>query len=327
MKETPCVLLEAGGYRAVISPETGASVLRLQYLPAKAEIFRYREEVSMDEISSAREIWGLPTLYLPNRFNGGVLKTSDGEYHFPVNETKLGNYIHGFVHKRKHELVSLQTDADSATAVTRFVFDQTDEMYAYFPLDFTISYRFRLSENGLEQEITLTSHAKKALPVSLCTHTCINAPVFANSAENNLRLSVPIVKKCELNERCLPTERLLDVNDWDKEYLKGKMPTLQVLDNDMYTAGMNALFGEPFEGAVIEDLQSGMALCNEVSPEFRFWNMWNHDGDKGYFCPEPMTAMINAPNLSLPQSVTGYAELQNGESFTCWQRFFIRMPQ
>ena len=50
--------------------------------------------------------------------------------------------------------------------------------------------------------------------------------------------------------------------------------------------------------------------------------MWNDGGDKGYFCPEPMTAMINAPNLALDDEVTGYRELKKGETFKCWQRFY-----
>ena len=49
--------------------------------------------------------------------------------------------------------------------------------------------------------------------------------------------------------------------------------------------------------------------------------MWNHGGVNHYFCPEPMTAMINCANLSLPDDVTGYSELKNGETYTCWQRF------
>jgi aldose 1-epimerase len=73
---------------------------------------------------------------------------------------------------------------------------------------------------------------------------------------------------------------------------------------------------------VITDEATVRRIGNEVSPEFKFWNMWNDRGFNGYFCPEPMTAMINSANLSLPREVSGYRELAPGESFTCWQRFF-----
>lgn len=85
---------------------------------------------------------------------------------------------------------------------------------------------------------------------------------------------------------------------------------------------MNSLDGKDFYGAVITDTDTGHRILNEVSKEFKFWNMWNDNGDKGYFCPEPMTAMINSPNLSLPREVSGYTEIARGESFVCSQRFF-----
>ena len=49
--------------------------------------------------------------------------------------------------------------------------------------------------------------------------------------------------------------------------------------------------------------------------------MWNDKGFNGYFCPEPMTAMIDAPNLDMPREQTGYCEVAPGESYEAWQRF------
>ena len=62
--------------------------------------------------------------------------------------------------------------------VTSYTFDKNDEMYSYFPVDFKISYTFTLSENGLLQEIYLTNNSDKALPVSICPHTCLNGPMW-----------------------------------------------------------------------------------------------------------------------------------------------------
>ena len=106
-------------------------------------------------------------------------------------------------------------------------------------------------------------------------------------------------------------------------YTKGVMkPVLHSISNDMYTAGENVLNGNPFNGVIITDLENGRKICNEVSKEFKFWNIWNDKGYNGYFCPEPMTAMINSPNLSLPPEISGYSELAPGEKYSCWQRFF-----
>ena len=309
-KGMKCVKLETEKYLAVVSPETGGAVLRFYDKANRIEIFRYREDCTAKKINEARVLWGLPTLYLANRFDGGVIKTSDGLYRLPINEEDLGNFLHGWVHNRSHSVEETYADEHKAVVKTCFCHDACDEMYKYFPLDFKISYTFTLSdEKGLEQEICLENKSDKMLPVSICTHTCINAPMTEGGREEAMRLCVPAEKKCELDERCLPTERLLELNDWDNEYKNGtKRPTLQVISNDMYTACMNSLDGKDFYGAVITDTDTGHRILNEVSKEFKFWNMWNDNGDKGYFCPEPMTAMINSPNLSLPREVSGRSE-------------------
>lgn len=325
MKGIPCVKLAAGDYEAVVSPEYGASVWRMRDLKKGVEVFRYRDDVSAAEIDRAREIWGLPTLYLPNRFDGGVIKTSDAKYKMPINETLFGNFIHGWVHKRAHKIEKCEAEGDKAVLFTSFTHDSSDEMYRYFPIDFKISYTFELSaDEGLKQTVKLVSMSDKKLPVSICTHTCINAPIKQGGRQKGLRLSVPISEKCELDKRCLPTEKLLPLTSRDMRYKDGIMrPVLHQISNDMYTACDNELDGEKFYGVVITDKDNGVRICNEVSKEYKFWNMWNDRGGKGYFCPEPMTAMINCMNLSLPDEVTGYKELGKGESFECSQRFFV----
>ncbi|MBP3792694.1 MAG: aldose 1-epimerase [Ruminococcus sp.] len=319
-----CVRMQHGKYTCIVAPGLGASVLRLRDEENRIEVFRYNKNASAQQIESEREIWGLPTLYLPNRFEDGIIKTSDGLYKMPINVPDQHNYIHGWVHRRPHVIESIEDSEEKCVLVTSFTHDSKDEMYTFFPVDFKISYTFTLSDEGLRQEISLTNLSDKALPVSLCTHTTINAPMSDEGEEKDLRLFVPVVKRCELNERCLPTQELLALNDWDKEYLTGKMPTLQVIDNDMYTAGTNKLDGEDFYGAYVKDTAKGTLVLNRVSKEFRFWNMWNQDGVNHYFCPEPMTAMINCTNLTLPHEVTGYCELSKGQSYTCWQSFCTR---
>lgn len=321
-KGIKCVKMQSAKYTCIISPSMGSSVLRLKDDENDIEVFRYDENCTAKTINGQREVWGLPTLYLPNRFDSGVIKTSDGEYHLPVNEEKYGNFLHGWVHKRVHEIKCYSTQNRKAVLVTSYIFDENDEMYKYFPVKFKISYTFTLSAKGLLQEIYLTNNSDKALPVSICTHTCMNAPMCIGGREEDMRLFVPIGERCELNDRNLPTEKLLPADSRDKEYLSGKQPTLCNINNDMFTAQTGIYKEKPFYGTVIKDISNGKVICNEVSKEFKFWNMWNDEGDKGYFCPEPMTAMINAPNLSLDNSVSGYCEITMGHTFKCWQRFF-----
>ena len=81
-----CVRLIAGGYEALIAYEVGSNVIRLRDTKNNMEFFRFNPDNTADDIKQSAEVWGLPTLYLPNRFADGVLKTSDAVYHLPVNE-------------------------------------------------------------------------------------------------------------------------------------------------------------------------------------------------------------------------------------------------
>lgn len=321
---TPCIKLSAGGYEAYVAYEIGSNVLRLRDCGRGIDVFRFREENTPEILSASPEVWGLPTLYLPNRFADGTLKTSDAVYHLPVNEPEpYHNHIHGFLHKRKYSVVSQSADENCAIVRTRYLYDENDPFFAYLPLRFSAELTFTLSECGLEHQIAITNLSDKMLPISVATHTTIAAPFLDGADPQDMRLHVPIGKRCELNERCLPTWRLLDLKLSDLEYKNGtKCPVLQNLDNDMYQAEYGKLDGQKFYGVVAEDIRSGRKICYEVSGEYKFWIIWNDKGFNGYFCPEPMTAMIDAPNSPLPAQTTGYRELRPHEVFEARQRFF-----
>lgn len=323
---TTCVKLCAGGYSALVAYEIGANVIRLRDEKNAVEFFRFKADNPADNIKQSAEVWGLPTLYLPNRFADGFLKTSDAVYQLPVNEkAPYNNHIHGFLHKRTHEVVEHNADENSAWLKTRYVYDENDEFFQYMPIKFTAEYTFTLSENGLEQKIKFTNNSDKMMPMSLASHTTINSPFADGSKEGDIRLYVPIGKKCELNDRCLPTEQLIAPSKYDLEYKTGKCPVLTDISNDMYFGEYLDLDHEKFHGVIAEDISTGKKICYEVSDEYKFWIIWNDRGFNGYFCPEPMTAMIDAPNLSLPADVTGYSEVKPNESYETRQRFFTKL--
>lgn len=321
---TPCVQLCAGGYTALVAYELGSKVLRLRNNDKAIEFFRFKDSNSVEELTKSAEVWGLPSLYLPNRFADGVLKTSDAVYKLPVNEkTPYNNHIHGFIHKRCHTLVDYNADEKEAVVRTKYLYDEKDPFFEFFPVKFLAEYTFSLSEKGLDYKWKFTNLSGKMMPMSAATHTAIKTPFADGAKEGEIRITVPIGDKCELNERCLPTEEILSLKKWDMEYNNGnKCPVLQNIDNDMYFAKKMKFDGRDFHGMVAVDKESGKKLCYEVSDEYKFWIIWNDKGFNGYFCPEPMTAMIDAPNLSLPAEITGYKEIAPGESYELWQKFY-----
>ncbi len=322
-----CVKLSAGGYEALVAYELGSNVIRLRDNKNGIEFFRFSDSNTPDDLRQSAEVWGLPTLYLPNRFADGVLKTSDAVYHLPVNEkAPYNNHIHGFIHKRIHEVLENKADDNCAWVKTRYVYDENDEFFRYLPVKFTAEYTFTLSQYGLEYSVKFTNNSDKMMPMSLATHTTISAPFADGGKQSDMRLTVPIGKKCELNERCLPTGITKTPSMYDLQYKTGNMcPVLQNIDNDMYFGETTDLDHEKFHGVIAEDISNGKKICYEVSDDYKFWIIWNDKGFNGYFCPEPMTAMIDAPNLSMPADVTGYREIKPGDSFEARQRFFSKI--
>ncbi len=329
-KGLECVELCAGGYTARIAPGIGSNVLRLHDDVHGVEFFRWDEQNTPDDIRGSAEVWGLPTLYLPNRFADGILRTSDGEYHLPVNEpAPYHNHIHGFLHKRAHDIVAYSANEEGAWLRTAYTYNENDPFFSYFPLPFTAEFFFVLSEYGLEYKFSITNQSQKKLPISVATHTTIAAPFVDGAKEEDIRIQVPVLEKWVLNERCLPTGEILPLDDYDRAYAEGtSCPVKRVVDNDMYTGGKLDRPGRrPMRGVRMLDTASGKGIGYEVSDGYHFWILWNDRGEKHYFCPEPMTAMIDAPNLDLPAEKTGYCELSSGETYYLAQQFYTILPE
>ena len=316
------VLLETGKYEAIVAPFLGSNVLRLYDKQLEIEVFRYKEEFTLEQLTRSPEIYGFPTLYLPNRLAKGVLKTSDARYQFPLNDP-LGNHIHGFLHKREHTLDSYVADAVGASVKTSYTYDEKDEFFQYFPVSFRAEYSFVLNESGLHYEFTMTNTSDKQLPYGVCNHTTISGPMTKDGEPLDMRLYVPVGEKWELGRDCIPTGEFLPETNHDRQYLTGsQIPVKHKIDNDVFFAEEGSYEGNPFYGAIVEDAKSKKKIIYEVCRDFKFWIIWNDEGDKGYFCPEPSTWIIDAPNQPIPADESGYRELAPGESHTLSEHVF-----
>lgn len=318
-----CIELRAGRYLALIAPGIGSNVLRLRDEVNDIEIFRFHTDTAIEKIKQCPEVYGLPSLYLPNRLDGGKLKTSDAAYQLPINEPAFGNFIHGFLHKRPYSVVEVLATEGTAIAKTEYLYDETDEFFQYLPIKFKAELTLTLSEEGLHYEFTMTNLSQQQMPYGVCTHTTMMAPFTSDGKGEDMRLYVPIGEKWQLSDRCLPTGVFMPLDNHDKQYLTGSMvPVKQIIDNDVYYAELGDIDGKPFYGIVATDLASGKEIRYEVCQDYMFWIIWNDWGDKGYFCPEPMSWIIDAPNLPLAPGDTGYDELTPGQSKTMTQHFY-----
>ena len=66
-----------------------------------------------------------------------------------------------------------------------------------------------------------------------------------------------------------------------------------------------SLDGKPFRGAILD--YGVKTVLYEVDQSYRYWYLWNQDPRYGFFCPEPMSWMVDAPIsnclVTLPGSV------------------------
>ena len=319
----PVIEMKAGGYLAIIAPTVGSNIARLRDCKNKIEILRYHKENPMKKLVANPCTYGMPTLYLPNRLNKGVLKVSDATYQLPVNESRFQNYIHGFLHTRNYSVVETTTEGDKAIAKTSYVYDENDLFFEYFPVKFRSDLEFVLDEEGLHYSFTLTNLSDKQMPYGVCNHTSFKAPFTKKGKGKNIRLQIPAVKRCVLNDRQLPTGEVKDLSAYDEQYAKGtKLVNKVPINNDMYSVTTGEVDGKPFYGAIMTDTVTGKRICYEVDETFKFFIVWNDRGTKDYYCPEPMSWMIDAPNLDLPAEETGYIELAPNESKTVTEHIF-----
>jgi aldose 1-epimerase len=324
-KEKDVIELAAGRYVAVIAPFLGSNIIRMQDTEGKIDFFRNDPSLSVEELQNAAEIYGFPTLYLPNRLSNGVLKVSDYTYQFPINDA-LGNHLHGFLHKREHEIISVEASDGKAVAKTQYIYDEKDPFFETYPVSFKAEYTFTLSEDGMHYQFTMTNLSDRQLPFGVCNHTCMKGPFTEGGDGMDVRLYVPIGEKIKLNPQCIPTGEFRPLENQDRQYLSGsKIPVLQDIDNDMYFAQMGEFDGQPFYGVVASDVKTGNHICYEVCEDFKYWIVWNDHGDKGYFCPEPMTWIIDAPNLPLTPDESGYVELAPGQSKTLTEKIYSKL--
>ena len=324
LDKAPVIEMKAGGYLAIIAPTVGSNVARLRDCRNKIEILRYHKERPITKLTSNPCTYGMPTLYLPNRLKNGVLKVSDATYQFPVNEGRFQNFIHGFLHTRNYEVIETKVDCDKAIVKTAYTYDEKDLFFEYFPVKFKSELEFVLDSEGLHYSFTLTNQSDKQLPYGVCNHTSFKAPNVKGSDPRNIRLQLPAVKRLPVNFRQLPIPPYKkELSAYDEKYVNGTAHMIKnPINNDMYEIDKMDVDGKPFHGAVITDAGTGKRICYEVDEAFKFFIVWNDRGTKDYYCPEPMSWMIDAPNLDLPAEETGYVELAPGQSKTVTERIY-----
>ncbi len=229
----------------------------------------------------------------------------------------MNNHIHGFLHTRPWKVRRTVTPtSDAAEVLIAFSADSTTDFFTYFPHEFEVQILYRLSVNGLAQTITIINHSQSPMPMGLGLHTAFRIPFRAGGQSSDYRLTASIGRRWELNDRILPTGRILPLDETEKCYREGGVPPVGHSISAHYTVEPLHIDGREFHGAAIEDRAKRLRLLYKVGPGYKHWMLWNHLGDKGFVCAEPQTWVIDAPNVDLPPESTGFRLLSPGEKWS-----------
>ena len=135
---------------------------------------------------------------------------------------------------------------------------------------------YEVITKGLEHQYTITNLSQTIVPVSVACHTAINCVFSENSNPDDLRMSMNVLKRLELDKSSNCTGEIFDLNEHDLTYKNAEMnPKTTVIDNEMYLVSDKDSDGNDFYGVKFFDVKTGQTICYEAGQEYKYWLVWN----------------------------------------------------
>ena len=288
------VFLKNNTWAAEIHPCIGANCIALKHLHTGAEILRSTDEETHRKNPN---VYGMPFLFPPNRIKNGTYTFDGCTYTLPINEGGSNNHIHGFLSS-----AAFSVEAQSETEVTMLYRATKENPYLQFPHYFHVRIRYEVREDGLHQTLTVGNDGETNMPLGVGFHTAFQIPFLPESNPENCVVRLSCERLWKYDNCCIPTGETGSSEAYVKGIAAAGSPVSAHLD--MGTDGATA---------VVTDTEKDMSVVYRVDAPYRFWMLWNGDGKSNFFCAEPQSWMIDAPNRPLPAEVTGFLYLKPGE--------------
>lgn len=313
-----------GDYTALLIPEVGANLIRLADTRRGVEVLHTPTEEEIEIFRRRPQVYGLPILFPPNRIADGRFTFEGRTYHLPITNEKEHNFHHGFLKSQPFQVSkAVETDDEVMVECRYYSNAGCDVIFRDFPHEFKCKIIFRLTSEGLEQEVVFTNRSQQRMPLGVGFHTPMRIP-FAGGDDGDYVMRVAVGEQVELDDRNLPTGRKLPLTEQFAR-LRGK--GLQVTNCDPIEAGFTLreidVDGHPYRGAVVENLRTGVRTFYEVDDQTTYWTIWNNGGHMPYCCPEPQTWTTNAPNATDPVA-EGFKAVEPGQSWSAKYRLYVR---
>ena len=312
-------------YTALLVPSVGANLVRLAHTRLGVEVLRTPSEREHDEFLRRPHVYGVRILFPPNRIADGRFRFDGREYRFPITRPEENNYHHGILKSQPFAVSKAVETPDEVLIETRCYSNAaSDAIYRDFPHAFKCKITYRLSAEGLEQEVMFGNKSDLPMPVGVGFHTPLNVP-FAGGDAADYRLRMAVGERFELNGRNLPTGWLLPL---DERFARLRAPEgLQATGCEAIEAGFSVreieVDGRPFRGAVVENRRTGVRVFYEVDSQTLYWTLWNNGGQVPYCCPEPQSWTTNAPNAP-DRERWGFRSIPPGGKWSIRYRLYVK---
>lgn len=293
--------LKKGNYTAKINLSKGANCISLRENRYRAVILR---EPDYSKPLDNPYLYGMPILFPVNRIFGGRFVFEGREYIFPINEENTGCHLHGIIHEKEFQLNYGNEDH----LICSYRADKENEYFGGQHA-FELVIQYELTEEGLEQKVTVKNLSATNMPIILGFHTTFQIPFTENQSPKDLRILADVSDLVERSkENFLPTGRVC-VPDKITELLQaGKFPPFVEKISRHYKAqGNNRI--------EIRDIKNGITVYYENCSDYRFRLFYNGDADK-YICLEPQNCLVNCMNEQFEKEYAGFQYLMPGKEIT-----------
>lgn len=313
-----------GDYTALLVPSVGANLVRLANTRLGAEILRTPAADETETFRGRPQVFGLPLLFPPNRIADGRYIFEGRTYQYPITIEKEHNYHHGIL-KSQPFMVSKARETDDEVLVECRYYSNAgnDAIFRDFPHEFKCKMIYRLTAEGLEQEVVFTNRSKTRMPLGIGFHTPMRIP-FAGGSDADYVMRAAIGEQVELDARNLPTGRKLPLSE---QFAKLRDGGLRVTGCAPIEAGFTLreidVDGKPYRGALVENVRTGVRTFYEVDKGTIYWTIWNNGGQVPYCCPEPQSWITNAPNAADPEA-DGFRAVAPGDSWRMKFRLYAK---
>lgn len=273
--------MKSGDWSADFAPDCGGRMVRLRW--KGFDLLRYPEAGT--ELPEEPYVYGIPVLLPPNRIDAGSFEFGGRRCQLPLNEPQRNNHLHGVLTTRAWKL---RGNSDGVVTLGCEV-----EESAGLGVPFDVEIRYGFSDRELVQRTVVRNNGDLPMPFGIGFHTVFRAPRRARLTAAEFRWEI-VPPRFLANGKKLPWGEF-DPNGWFD-------PGARVISCH-FPVETKEFGGKPFRGALLD--YENLRIRYEIGPEFRHWCLWNRDPASGFLCPEPMSWMVNAPNLPLPPEEIG----------------------